>query len=350
MEIRKASFFEAPDFYLSDWKGVNRFLDGVTVGEVWEIGRSEGGNPIRAVAYGAKEPLTRSSTYSSAIAAGHPEDYYDPSQRTKPVFVIISTIHGAEIEGCVGCVNLASIMETGADLRGRRWDALREAASAMRIVLVPLAQPDGRIRCQIKNLLGGDQDDLYYYGQGVLKESGEILRWPACKRMQPLPLNKMSFLGGYYNDAGVNIQHDDFFSAEMAPETRALLDLVRNETPDCFMTLHSCEEGPFFTGPDSLIPQAYQYRQAEIAALVGERHRQEGLKPETDRVAKPGPTGGFYLHTALHNACGALPLLVELPHGLAEKPFTFDEILDINLTLFDEVIRFGLTYGFRPPA
>ncbi|MFQ6039466.1 MAG: M14 family zinc carboxypeptidase [Candidatus Poribacteria bacterium] len=345
MEIRNPSFFEAPEFWKSDWDDVNSYLDTLNVGDVWEIGRSEGGHPIRAIRYGEKEPVERTATYSSAMAAGHPQSFFDPEKRKKPVLVIISTIHGAEVEGTVACLNCASAMETGVDLRGRRWDALREAALSVRLVLVPIAQPDGRIRIAVKNMIGATVDDLYYYGQGVTK-SGEILTWPACKRMQPIPVDEMAFLGGYYNDAGVNIQHDDFFAPHVASETRALINLVQDETPDCVMSLHSCGSGPFFTGPDNFIPQAYQYRQAQIAAVVAERHRRDGLRPGGG--AKTGPTGSFYFHTALHHTSGALPLLFEFPHGLQMKPFTFDEILDIGLSLFEEVMHYGITYGFRP--
>ena len=345
MEIRNPSFFKAPDFWKAGYDEVNSYLDTLKVGCIWEIGRSEGGRPIRAVAYGEKKPIERTATYSSALAAGHPESFFDPQKREKQVLVIFSSIHAAEIEGCVTCLNFASVMETDVDLRGRQWDALREAASGMRVVLVPLAQPDGRVRSAVKNLINATVDDLYYYGQGV-KKNGEILRWPECKRMQPIPVDEMEFLGGYYNDAGVNIQHDDFFAPQVAPETRALIDLVRDETPDCVMTLHSCGVGPFFTGPDNFIPEAYQYRQAQISAIVADRHRRDGLRPGGS--PKTGPTGGFYFHTALHHTSGALPLLFEFPHGLEMKTFTFDEILDIGLSLFDEVMRYGMKYGFRP--
>ena len=345
MDIRNPSFFEAPDFWVSGWDEVNAFLDRLKVGRVWEIGHSEGGQPIRAVAYGEKEPVERTASLSAAVAAGHPESFFGERPRSKPVLVIPSAIHAAEIEGTVTCLNFAQVMETGTDLRGRKWEALKEAASGMRVVLVPLAQPDGRVRSAVRNLIGGSVDDLYYYGQGVWK-TGEILRWPECKRMQPIPVDEMAFLGGYYNDAGVNMQHEDFFAAELAPETRALIDLIRDEAPDAFLTLHSCSSGPFFTGPDRYIPGSHQYRQAQISTLVAERHRRDGLRPGGG--PKRGPTGGFYLHTALHHASGALPLLFEFPHGLESKPFTFDELLDIGLSMFEEVMRFGTTYGFRP--
>ena len=345
MQVRKQSFFEAPDFWKSDWEEVNLFLDQLDTGEVWEIGRSQGGHPIRAVAYGEKEPVERRTTYSSAIASGHPEDFYDQGKRDKPVLLIIGAIHATEIEGTVACANFARIMETGTDLRGRSWDALRELAGQLRVVMVPLPQPDGRIRAPVRNLVGGTVDDLYYYGQGVL-ENGEILRWPDCKRLQPVPVETMQSVGGYYNDAGVNIQHDDFFAPSVAPETRALIDLVRDETPDCFLTLHSCANGPFLIAPENHINARCQFHQVQLGALIGDRHRRDGLRPGAG--ARVEPRGGFYLHTALHYTSGALPLLFELPHGLEIKPFSFGEILDTGLSLFEEVMRYGVSCGYAP--
>jgi len=345
MEIRRQSFFAAPSFWISGWEEVNQFLDRLEVGRVWEIGRSQGGRPIRAVAYGEFEPIERRTTYSSAMASGHPEDFYDPAKRRRPVLLLIGAIHAAEIEGTVACLNLAHLLECGTDRRGRRHDALAAAARQFRLVMVPLAQPDGRIRAPVRNLIGGSEDDLYYYGQGVLAD-GSILRWPECKRLQPVPVHAMRFVGGYYNDAGVNIQHDDFFAPAVAPETRALLDLVRAETPDCFLTLHSCGSGPFLIAPENHLSPRCQFHQVRIGALIAARHRRDGLRPGGSTGVEP--RGGFYLHTALQFACGALPLLFEMPHGLATKPFSFDEILDIGLSLFEEVMLYGLACRYAP--
>ena len=90
VQIRIPSFFEAPDFWKSDYDEVNAYLDALQKGDVWEIGRSEGDRPIRAVGYGEKEPVERATTYSSAAAAGHPEDFFNPDKRKKPVLVILS--------------------------------------------------------------------------------------------------------------------------------------------------------------------------------------------------------------------------------------------------------------------
>lgn len=351
MEIRDPKFSEAPPFWKSDWREVNAYLDGLKVGRVWEIGRSQGGRPIRAVAYGEKEPIERTNNLFSATAAGHLEDFFDPEQRTRPVVVIISTIHGAEVEGCATCLNFAQLLESDADLRGRKWEELRELASGMRVVLVPIAQPDGRIRSAVRHLVGGTLEELLYCGQGAPKQSlAGPPTWEYLRR-NPMPLEMVEFLGGYYNDAGVNIDLDDFFSPNMAPETQALLDLVREETPDCFMVLHSHGPGPWIASPNALIPQRCQYHQVQIATLVAERHRREGLRPGRQPIAGVSQTGYFgtiNLPTALHYVSGALPLAFEFPHGLQNFPYTFDQILDVGLSMFEEVLRYAMSARYLP--
>ena len=45
---------------------------------------------------------------------------------------------------------------------------------------------------------------------------------------------------------------------------------------------------------------------------------------------------------------GALPLLYEFPHGIDRVPFSHREIIDLGLTLFEEVMNYGLNYKFQP--
>lgn len=345
MEIRNPAFFEAPDFWKSDWDEVNAYLDSLEEGQVWEIGRSQGGRPIRAVAYGEKEPIERRTSFFSAQLAGHLEDFFDPEKRSKPVVVIISTIHGGEPEGCVSCVNSCQLMERGADFRGRKWEALRELASGMRLVLVPIAQPDGRIRAAVRHLVGGTYPDMVYYGQGAPKEAEEEpVTWEWFLRRHPVPLDEVEYLGGYFNDAGVNIDLDDFFSPNMAPETAALIDLVREETPDCLLVLHAHGPGPYISQPNAFVSQRCQYHQAVVGALVAARHQRDNLRPAWLPPKGPSETAYFNLPTALHHVSGALALAFEFPHGLTRFPYTFDEILDIGLSMFDEVLRHVMTW------
>jgi len=341
MAIHNAALFEAPDFWLSDWDEVDGRLEGLTRGRVQGIGRSEGGRPIRAVAYGERELMERRTSRFSAQLARHMEDFYDSSKRVRPVVVIISTIHGAEVEGCVSCINLCHLLESGADLRGRRWEALRELAAGMRIVLVPIAQPDGRIRSGVRHLVGASPAELVYYGQGAPKETGSApVTWEWFLRRHPAPLDEIDFLGGYFNDAGVNIDLDDFFSSAKAPETEALLNLVREETPDCVVVLHSHGAGPFISHPNHFVSERCRYYQAQIGTVVAQRHERDGLRPAWRPARGPHEITYFNLPTALHHVSGALPVAFEFPHGLATNPYTFDEILDTGLGMFEEVLRY----------
>ncbi len=349
MEIRNPAFFEAPDFWKTEWDEVNAFLEDLKTDQVWEFGRSQGGRPIRAAAFGEKEPIKRSNNPYSAAAAGHLEDFFDPDRRSRPVVVVIGPIHGAELEGCATCLNFAHLIEQGTDLRGRKWDELRELAHEMRVVIVPIAQPDGRIRAGVRHLVGGTPEDVNYYDQG--SANGESLAWEDYLRMNPVPPGRVSYLGGYFNDAGVNIDLDDFLSLDRAPETSALMDLVRDETPDCFVVLHGHGPGPWIASPNALIPKRCQYHQIQIATLVAERHRREGLRPARKlitEVRQSGYSGTINLPTALHYVCGGLPLAFEFPHGIKKFPYTFDEILDIGMTMLEELLRYTMEARYMP--
>src|SRR5712691_816881 len=61
--------------------------------------------------------------------------------------------------------------------------------------------------------------------------------WPGVKQRHPMRRDG-GLLGAYFNDNGVNLMHDEFF-APLAPETKALLRLAREEAPDYILNLHS---------------------------------------------------------------------------------------------------------------
>ena len=56
----------------------------------------------------------------------------------------------------------------------------------------------------------------------------------------------------------------------------------------------------------------------------------------------------FYQTDAIYHACGVLPLLVEFPCGYQNFPDNHGDILDIGLTVLDEISAFGNRYRFRP--
>jgi hypothetical protein len=334
-----------PSYWITSNEAVASYLDKTArKGGVFVAGRSAGGREILAYEFGEKSGAAPKTSLSSACAAGCPEAFLCPEARMRPSLFIYSTIHGAETEGCASLINLINILERGADLRGREWPGILSAAEKLRLLIVPLAQPDGRARVTPESMVGGTLKDFVYYARGEWAD-GTPVEYPLLKTLMPLPLDKIKFLGGYFNDKGVNIQHDDFFG-DIQPETQALIKLAHDERPDCVLACHACEADPGFSGPDLCVNESCRGLQAQIAAVVLARQLKEGLRP----FPRPNLNAChyFYLQDILHMASGALPLLYEFPHGLVNAPFTHDEIIDIGLTLFEEVMSFGLIYGFHP--
>src|SRR3546814_5312739 len=67
---------------------------------------------------------------------------------------------------------------------------------------------------------------------------GSITGWPEVKEYIPVDLSKPGFPGGYPNDNGVNLRHDDFFRNPQ-PETNILYEVTSRERPDLIMDMHT---------------------------------------------------------------------------------------------------------------
>ncbi|HEX2100171.1 MAG TPA: hypothetical protein VHF69_05895, partial [Candidatus Synoicihabitans sp.] len=133
-----------PDFWVSEADAVHRYLrERVKRGRVEEIGRTAGGRPILAVAYGDPREGHGTTTFSGSLGFFDVRSYLGPDH-AKKVFIGLGAVHGGEFEGIVGMVNLVAILETGRDLRGKEWPGLVAAAAKVdRIVIVPIVNVDG---------------------------------------------------------------------------------------------------------------------------------------------------------------------------------------------------------------
>ena len=233
-----------PDFWRSTVEDVTAFLGAhIHRGVVETIGASAGGRPVRAVAYGAPREGRGTTTFSGALGFRDVRAYIGPDYE-KRVYMAMGSVHGAEFEGIVGIVNLLAVLETGCDLRGKAWPALVDAAADVeRIVLVPIANPDGRARVPLRMQTHHGQTFVVqeYLNTGG-RPDGSLIGWPQCKEHIPLDFSTTQFPGGYPNDAGVNIQHDDFFG-QRQPETQALFDLTARERPDLILNMHTGAPG-----------------------------------------------------------------------------------------------------------
>jgi hypothetical protein len=214
----------------------------------------------------------------------------------------------------------------------------------MRVVIVPLPNPDGRARCPVDSWIG--QDPAFYELTGMgTNGAGQTYRWPFVKQVHPMRGAAVGKLGAYFNDDGVNLMHDDWF-APMAQETRALFRLASEEAPDFIVCLHSHESNPSVE-PTSYVPETVKKSIQNFGARLYARYAKAGLparttppRVEPDGAAFPPPS--FNLVSALHHACGAVSFVHECPAGVRpEMKLTLDHLLDIEMILFDELFAFA---------
>jgi predicted deacylase len=274
----------------------------------------------------------------------------------------MGAVHGGEFEGIVGLVNLLSVLESGKDMRGRPWPGIVAAAARLdRIIVIPIVNMDGRARVPLRMeaFRGTDNRIPEYLNTGGWS-NGKLIGWPACKQYIPLDFSKTQFPGGYPNDNGVNIMHDDFFGKRQ-PETQALFDLAARERPDLILNLHTgAGANDYYTRmhrpvmEDVLVP-AFNglYRSVHTALVHAGMQGSNDLSVE----AEPPTTAayGYNLDTALDFHCGVLSVVVEFPsHGYAGKNQrgdvvrqSADQLLDAELTVQEEAMKYLVDAGGR---
>jgi len=343
---------DIPEFFKSDLVAVEDEVGQVKKGEVKVIARSPGGLPVYAVCFGKKEDFQSRANYNSAVGARDPSFYASRDSGHKPVVFFLGPVHGQEIEGIVGLVNLIHIAETGKDYRGKEWPSLKQKLEKCRTIIIPCGNPDGRKRCPYDTFLGLPTRIMTKYGQGTHKD-GSSWGWPEAKSLHPMK-GDVGILGGYFNDDGINIMHDEFFSP-MAEETRAILDLARVEAPDMAVSLHSFELVSRIL-PVSYLPWYMKEQVQELSRLVNQGYRENNLPCYPDEVfGEPSvedrespPRTPFNLTCALHHTSGCLAFTHECSHGSHGGPtsnpdISFGNILDYQLVLYETMFDYILS-------
>ena len=205
---------ELPAFWVGDVERVSALVARLQRGQVSTLAATPGRRPMVLVAFGERERVQHLANFNSAIGAREPAAYMDKAARRKPVILFVGPVHGHETEGLTGLCNLISVMETGRDLAGREQADLRALGVRCRLLIIPAGNPDGIARFEPKALQGMGVDDVRYWGQGTYTDD-TFCGWPGCKRQHPMLGDNVRFLGCYFNDAGVNPMHDEFFAPLM---------------------------------------------------------------------------------------------------------------------------------------
>jgi hypothetical protein len=349
---------DIPAFWITTVDEVTGFLKKqVHKGKLEVIGTTAGGRPMYAVFYGQPRKGTGTTTFSGSLGYGDVRVYRGPDHGKK-VYMGMAAVHGGEFEGIAGMVNLISVIETGKDLRGKEWPGITaEVANLDRLILIPIVNMDGRARIPLRMEAYRDTDFTIpeFLNTGG-KPDGTITGWPQVKEFIPVDFKRPGFPGGYPNDAGVNVQHDDFFG-KCQPETRALFDLTGREKPDLILNMHT---GAVYMrmdrplGEPALLPafdSLFRYVHSELAVQGLQYTKDPNREGDPERAT----TGVYNLDGALNLHCGALSVVVESPsHAFsgtneAGNPVieTPDMLLDAQLICHQQAMRFLVNTGGR---
>jgi hypothetical protein len=329
-----------PDFWIGDVKGLTWRFEHLEHGKLTILAVTPGGRPLPMVTFGSREMVAHHANFNSAIGGRKPAAYMDKGARKKPVLLFIGPVHGHEVEGLTGLVNLIRIMETGKDLRGRGQEKLRRLGEQCRLLIIPTGNPDGTARFEPRALQGMGEDDIRFWGQGTWTDD-TFCDWPQCKQQHPMVGDNVRFLGCYFDDAGVNPMHDEWF-APMGPESAAFLKVAREEGPDLAVSLHSHESKPAVLRP-AYVPTEVQQDIRSLAqecyALLSRRQLPFGslFEPRAEGGRNPE---SFNLTSALYHVSGASSFTFECPHGVRGNcEVTLDQILDIQLSLYEAMLQ-----------
>jgi len=340
-----------PEFFGSSVSVIEQEVNQVQKGEVKVVAVSPGGLPVYAVCYGDKEDFQSRANYNSAVAAGDPGYYAKKGSSSKPVVFFLGPVHGQEVEGIAGLVNLIHVAETGKDQRGEEWSTLQRKLEQCRVIIVPCGNPDGRRRCPYDSFVGLPVEIMTKYGQGTRRD-GTSWGWPQAKSLHPMK-GDVGILGAYFNDNGINMMHDDWFSP-MATETKAILEIARSEAPDMTVSLHSHHQTSRIL-PPAFVPWYMKMQVDKLTRRLNHRYASMGLPalpdefislPEVEDETFP-PNSSFNLISAMHQLSGTMAFTFECSHGTVtetetEPPVTYDNILDIQLNLYEEMLDYIL--------
>jgi|GEM_PF-558661 len=349
---------DSPPYWLFTPEEAEPFIAGLREWKRRPIGASHRGREIFALEYGPGEALEgiASTSLHSSICSKilpcdptriYPPAFYGSRLRERPVIALQGGIHGGEITGTIGAFNLASVVETGRDLRGREWPRLAELARRTRILFIPWLNPDGCARFRTPNPTRVSAELAAAQTHG-LSRSGRLFDYREQKAFWPLDFSDIGHLGAYYNEAGYNLQYD-LFQLEPQPETLAWMRYYLDERPDAVLAFH-CNNGSLIGPPEYYLPPGHQHALSRLAGAVNAACRREGYRDNRLSWADLPAHGKPYMEqsTATYHVCGALPVLIEFPAGFEGTGYDCDGIVDIALTCFEEVFAYALTEGLRP--
>lgn len=315
------------------------------------------GYPVYALFYGDFNDAPPQTNWSAGQGSTTYRNYYGRKQGGVQTFLFIAGVHGAEPETVAGAMNLIRMIETGRDFRGKVDDEMLDLVGKYRFIVVPCVNMDGRA-ISPDHLHEIDWVTFRKVSQGTWKD-GSLVGWRGSKAWFPLPLDKVSYPGGYPNADGYNIMHDAAPGDIRTEECRSLLKLAARWRVDAVLNGHSYESEPSVLQPSGIDYPEKLARARDIRYQCNLALHKAGIKklapkpPAEDRL--PGP--GFNMNNMFALASGALTLTLECsvsydkadrPHARAkpERLYTFDEFIQTTYVTLKAFLAAGLEKPF----
>ena len=331
-------------FWKTTLRDIDETIQDLKYGKVVRQGESAGGRPIYLIEYGKKNDLQRTANLSSALGGSDRKCYADKSGPDyRPTILLVGCIHGGEFEGVAALNNLIKIFETGSDFKGEKNEFLHNIYKEANILIIPCLNPDGRARLDFPSMVGKSFEELRLYNQGTWKD-GTLCGWPDCKRIHPIK-EHCDFLGGYFNDDGINLMHDDFF-LKKSSENEFLFDIANEYVPDLTILLHGGDNTPPCILKPTHAPMRIKEDILVLENMIKERGEKEDLFfyiTKLDRGEEKLNGGSFNLTSAITHLCGEPCVTFESNQGLINhkrKALTYDEIYRTHMILFEESIKY----------
>ena len=209
-----------------------------------------------------------------------------------------------------------------------------------------MVNPDGRSHIPFDSYVGKTFYDLRYYNQGIWKD-GSLCGWPECKMIHPIK-DHVAYLGGYFNDDGVNMMHEDFFSGDLSTGTLAVLDVCRDEAPDYSILLHGgsnttcCMLSTTYAAHETKEEiHAVDLKIKEACDKANVRYAVCGIKYPEENDNPPS----FNLPSVMYHCCGTPCVTYESNQGLCDHGnviYDYEEIYKAHMILFEQTIRYEL--------
>ena len=329
-----------PEWWLVRPEEIISVCRSVKRGRAEVIAETPGGFPVYAVFYGDFDDEPPRSNWS---ASSNPESLpaYWAREGLPQTVLFNAGTHGAEAESVAAAVNLIRMLETGRDCRGRTDGELLDLIGKYRLIVIPCLNMDGRSIAP-DHLRKASFHDFRLASQGAWAD-GSLIGWLGSKSYFPLPLDRVSFPGGYPNADGFNIMHDACPGHIRTAEAKAFLRLIERHRVDFLLHGHSCEGGPTVLVPSLFNYPCHVKRGIDLLVEIYNDFHASGLA-EKALPGIPEASGcTVNLNTLASLASGALTLTLEC---CVSKNFTFDELMEPNFIMLKRVLRSGLELPF----